>query len=127
MYKVAVTSHFSAAHFLRNYRGKCESLHGHNWKVEVTVSSNKLNSLGMVMDFSDLKRLVSEVLEELDHTHLNELEYFSGKGERIHNPSSEEIARYIFSKLKKEIVKRKCTLQEVRIWETDASSAVYSE
>ncbi len=122
MYKVKIISQFSAAHSLDNYKGKCEALHGHNWKVEILVSSLKLNSLGMVMDFSDLKKISSNVLEELDHHHLNDLDYFKN-----HNPSSEEIARYVFGKLKEEIATSGCKLEKVRIWETDSSCAVYQE
>ncbi|MDP2923516.1 MAG: 6-carboxytetrahydropterin synthase QueD [Candidatus Omnitrophota bacterium] len=122
MYKIKVISNFSAAHSLRGYKGKCESLHGHNWKVEVLASSEKLNSLGMVIDFHELKRITNKVLEELDHKHINELEYFSKV-----NPSSEAIARYIFSKLKKIIAKQKCKLEEVLVWETENSCAAYSE
>jgi len=122
MYKAKIISHFSAAHSLGNYKGKCEALHGHNWKVEVSVLSNKLNFSGMVMDFSDLKKITSNVLEELDHYHLNELDYF-----KEHNPSSEEIAKYIFDKLKDEITVKGCKLEEVRVWETDSSCAVYQE
>lgn len=122
MYKIKVISNFSAAHSLRGYKGKCESLHGHNWKVEVLASSEKLNSLGMVIDFHELKRITNKVLEELDHKHINELEYFSKV-----NPSSEAIARYIFLKLKKIIAKQKCKLEEVLVWETESSCAAYSE
>ena len=122
MYKVKIISHFSAAHFLRNYKGKCEALHGHNWRVEVLVSSSKLNSLGMVIDFSDLKKITSNVLEELDHHHLNELEYFIKQ-----NPSSEEIAKYIYDKLKSEIVSEGCKLEKIRVWETETSCTTYSE
>ncbi len=122
MYKVKIVSQFSAAHSLRNYKGKCETLHGHNWKVEILVSSLRLNSSGMVMDFSDLKKLTLSVLDKLDHCHLNELEYFKNQ-----NPSSEEIARYIYDKLKEEIAAKGCKLEEVRVWETDSSCAVYQE
>ena len=122
MYKVKIISQFSAAHSLDNYKGKCEALHGHNWKVEVLTSSLKLNSSGMVMDFSDLKKITSNVLEELDHHHLNELDYF-----KEHNPSSEEIAKYIFDKLKDKIAAKGCKLEEIRVWETDASCASYGE
>jgi len=122
MYKVKIIRQFSAAHSLDNYKGKCEALHGHNWKVEVLASSLKLNSSGMVMDFSDLKKITSNVIEELDHRHLNELDYF-----KEHNPSSEEIAKYIFDKLKDEIAVKGCKLEEVRVWETDTSCAVYQE
>ena len=136
MYKAKIISNFSAAHFLRNYKGKCENLHGHNWKVEVVVSSSKLNSLGMVMDFSDLKKLTKGVLRELDHTCLNDLEYFSASAKSgcasgakggEHNPSSEEIAKYIFNKLKTLIVEKNCQLEEIRVWETESSCAVYIE
>ena len=132
MYKVKIISRFSAAHSLRNYKGKCEALHGHNWRVEVLVSSLKLNSSGMVIDFIDLKKITSNALEELDHHHLNELDYFSAKGGSAsggkgHNPSSEEIAKYIFNKLKDEITAKGCKLEKVRVWETDTSCAVYRE
>ena len=120
MYKIKIIRQFSAAHSLDNYKGKCEALHGHNWKVEVLASSLKLNSSGMVMDFSNLKKITSNVLEELDHHHLNQLDYF-----KEHNPSSEEIAKYIFDKLKDEITAKGCKLEEIRVWETDSSCAVY--
>lgn len=122
MYKVKIISRFSAAHSLRNYKGKCEALHGHNWRVEILVSSPKLNSSGMVMDFSDLKKLTSGVFGELDHCHLNELDYFKAQ-----NPSSEEIAKYIFDELKDEITAKGCKLEEIKVWETEASCASYSE
>ena len=122
MYKVKIIKEFSAAHFLGNYKGKCEALHGHNWKVEVLASNPKLNASGMVMDFSSLKKMTSNVLDELDHHHLNQLDYF-----KKHNPSSEEIAKYIFHKLKDEIRAKECKLEEVRVWETSTSCAVYQE
>lgn len=122
MYKIKIVSNFSAAHFLRGYQGKCENLHGHNWRVEVLVSSKVLGTSGMVMDFSELKKLTAVVLEELDHKHLNELPYFADN-----NPSSENIACHIFNKLKKEIEKKECKLEEVSVWETDASCASYKE
>jgi len=71
MYKIKVISNFSAAHSLREYKGKCESLHGHNWKVEVIISSRELDRAGMVIDFGELKIIVNRVLEKLDHKHLN--------------------------------------------------------
>lgn len=120
MYTIKITAHFSAAHFLRGYQGKCENLHGHNWKIEVMASSKVLNDCGMVIDFSELKKITSKVLEELDHKHLNELEHFKKV-----NPSSEEIARYIFNKLNEVISVKKCRLEEVVVWETDSSCAFY--
>lgn len=125
MHKIQITVYFSAAHFLRGYKGKCENLHGHNWKVEVMVSRPSLDSLGMIMDFGDLKKEVEGMLEKLDHRNVNDLDYFSaGKG---HNPSSENIARYVFRELKKEIARRNCKLEEVRVWETENSCALYQE
>lgn len=122
MYKVKIISHFCAAHSLREYKGKCENLHGHNWKVEALVSSLRLDSCGMVMDFSDLKKILNCVLEKLDHKHLNDLSYFTKV-----NPSSEELARYIFNELKPLIPKSQCKLEEIRVWETEGSCAIYKK
>lgn len=121
MYKVSVISTFSAAHFLKNYKGKCENLHGHNWKVEVSVSSHTLNSSFLVMDFSELKNKLQEVLDTLDHTLLNDLDCFNSL-----SPTSEVIARYIFSQLKERIPPVH-TLEEVKVWEKDTSCATYQE
>jgi len=121
MYTIKVISNFSAAHSLREYKGKCENLHGHNWKVEAAVSSDKLDALGMVMDFSDLKKMLRAVLEELDHKHLNEVECF-----RTVNPSSENICRYIFERLKNGIAAKNCRLTKIKVWETENSCASYS-
>jgi 6-pyruvoyltetrahydropterin/6-carboxytetrahydropterin synthase len=122
MYNIKVTAGFSAAHFLRGYTGKCENLHGHNWKVEAIVSSDTLDSLGMVMDFSGLKKDLNVVLEELDHKHLNEIEYF-----KTVNPSSENICRYIFDRLKNSITVKNCRLVKIKVWETENSCASYNE
>ncbi|MCK9614145.1 MAG: 6-carboxytetrahydropterin synthase QueD [Candidatus Omnitrophica bacterium] len=122
MYKIKINSNFSAAHFLRGYQGKCENLHGHNWKVEVVVVSKVLGTSGMVMDFSELKKATSAILEELDHKHLNELPYFADI-----NPSSENIACHIFNKLKEGLKGKDCKLEEISVWETDASCASYKE
>ncbi len=122
MYKIKVIQYFSAAHFLRNYKGKCENLHGHNWKVEVAISGDELDASGMILDFGDLKMQVTEVLDELDHHNLNDLDYF-----KEHNPSSEEIARYIYNKLKAKISGKERGLEEVVIWETQNSCAIYNE
>lgn len=121
MYKVKIISYFSAAHFLRGYKGKCEALHGHNWKVEVAAVSQELDDKGMVMDFSDLKKITAITLEELDHKYLNDLPYFKEK-----NPSSEQIARYLFDKLEEAIGTRFYRLEKVKVWETENSCAEYS-
>lgn len=118
MYSVKVESKFSSAHNLRGYKGKCESLHGHNWKVEVEVRKRTLDATGMVMDFSVLKEILGRVIAGLDHCYLNELEPF-----RKVNPTSENIARYIYGRLKKEIP----GLASVVVWENDSCSAKYEE
>jgi len=120
MFKIKIISYFSGAHSLRNYKGKCESLHGHNWKVETVVKSNKLDKAGMVMDFSHLKEITNDILNKLDHQYLNELDYF-----KSHNPSSEELARYIFERLKEPVAQKGCVLEEVSVWETESSCATY--
>jgi len=122
MYRISVTQTFGAAHSLRGYEGKCESLHGHNWKVEAIVCGDKLNPIGMVMDFSVVKKILTKILDELDHTHLNTIAYF-----KKNNPSSEYIARFIFDKLKNLLNTKVCKLEEVRVWETESACASYRE
>lgn len=119
MFTVTVRSSFSSAHNLRGYKGNCEELHGHNWRVEIEASSEKLDKTGMVADFREIKKSLNDVLGQLDHKYLNELEYFK----KI-NPTSEHIARYIFE----EISKRNAELgiKKVTVWETDSFSAAYS-
>tara|TARA_B100000315_G_C14540403_1_gene570602 strand:+ start:561 stop:935 length:375 start_codon:yes stop_codon:yes gene_type:complete len=122
MYKIKVLSSFSAAHFLREYKGKCEALHGHNWKVEVMVASSELDNLGMVIDFGAIKKIVNERLKSFDHVLINDIEYF-----RKVNPTSENMAKYLFDQIKEDLSQLKCNVSEVRIWETDTSCAVFSE
>jgi len=119
MPQVKIIDRFSAAHNLRNYKGKCEALHGHNWQVEVIVSRKKIGRNGMVMDFNDLKRLTGDILSKLDHTYLNELAYF-----KTRNPTSENIVAHIVAALKKKL-KLPLILKEVRVWETEKSCAIW--
>ena len=116
MYSVKVESYFSSAHNLRGYKGKCEELHGHNWKVEAAAQSLSPDKTGMVLDFKLLKKKLNEILEKLDHKYLNKIAYFK----RI-NPTSENIARYIFEQLKTEIPE----IKSVTVWENNTSSATY--
>jgi 6-pyruvoyltetrahydropterin/6-carboxytetrahydropterin synthase len=116
MFEVKVIGEFSAAHNLREYHGSCEELHGHNWKVEVIVSGKRLDKAGMVIDFKKLKSRMNEVLNKLDHKHINRLEYFK----RV-NPTSENIAKYIFDNLRP----LTANLKSVTVWESDNSSATY--
>jgi 6-pyruvoyltetrahydropterin/6-carboxytetrahydropterin synthase len=120
MYKITVLSHFSGAHHLRCLHGKCEKLHGHNWKIEVSIVSDRLNPEGVVIDFQILKQKVQKVLKNLDHTFLNDLPSFSKK-----EPSSENIARYIFGQLRSELKGYRATLQEVKAWESETACATY--
>ncbi len=119
MYRLSVTSHFSAAHNLRGFKGRCEALHGHNWKVELTVKGHELDETGLVMDFGELKRLLGQVLETLDHTYLNKLAHF----QQI-NPSSELIARYIHDRLAP-MLPAGVKIEEVAVWESPGSRAAY--
>jgi 6-pyruvoyltetrahydropterin/6-carboxytetrahydropterin synthase len=118
VYSIKVEADFSAAHNLRGYKGKCEALHGHNWKVEVVVSRRLLDKSGMVLDFKILKSRIYKVLEKLDHGYLNKIPYF-----KTNNPTSENIARYIFDCLKRNIP----GLQSVTVWESHNSCATYED
>ena len=118
MYKIKVEAHFSSAHNLRGYKGKCEELHGHNWKVEVMAEKEKLDNIGMVMDFKLLKKRLNTVLDKLDHKYLNRLPYF-----KKFNPTSENIAKFIFDNLKAKVP----AVKSVTVWETGTSVATYEE
>jgi 6-pyruvoyltetrahydropterin/6-carboxytetrahydropterin synthase len=119
-YEITVLSHFSGAHRLRYLHGKCEGLHGHNWRIEATVAANRLNKEGIVIDFKILKDNLENVLKTLDHTFLNDLPYFSDR-----EPSSENISKYIFDRLKEELKKLPGTLTKVTAWESETSYATY--
>lgn len=116
MYSIRIEGIFSSAHNLRGYRGKCEELHGHNWRVEVVAVKGKLDKSGMLLDFKDLKARLNAVLEKLDHRHLNNLPYFKKV-----NPTSENIARYIYDCLKQTLSE----IKAVTVWENSTSSATY--
>lgn len=120
MYKLRVKSEFSAAHNLREYRGKCEALHGHNWKVEAGLVARDVGRNGLAMDFHVIKKALKKILGELDHAYLNELPYF-----KKHNPTSENLARYIYEKLRIKLRTADCGLREVTVWESDNCSATY--
>ncbi|MDD5355863.1 MAG: 6-carboxytetrahydropterin synthase QueD [Candidatus Omnitrophica bacterium] len=121
MFEISVKEDFSSAHNLRGYKGKCESLHGHNWQVEVIVFSKKLDKIGMVMDFKKLKEIVHKSIKDLDHTYLNDIAYFKKV-----NPTSENIAKYIFNKISPLVKKESVALKSVSVWESQDSKATYS-
>ena len=122
MYEVSIRTHFSSAHNLRGYKGKCEALHGHNWQVEIAVSAESLDETGMVVDFKDLKAWAESIMDRLDHTYINEVPPFDEV-----NPSSENLARYIFDEIEEFVDKvdtRKVSY--VKVWESSGSCATYS-
>ena len=122
MYDLMIESQFSSAHQLRGYKGKCENLHGHNWRVQVTVSSDKLDDIGIVIDFHELKEITSEVISSLDHSFLNEVFPFTEI-----NPSSENIAKWIYESIKKKLDQDQCNISSVTVWENETASATYYE
>lgn len=121
MYELQVEGGFAAAHFLREYKGKCENLHGHNWKVEVRLHSQKLDGIGMVMDFRQLKAILGEVLEKFDHRCLNELEEF-----RKVNPTTENCARIIYTQIASKLPDG-VSVCRVTCWENEKCAASYFE
>jgi 6-pyruvoyltetrahydropterin/6-carboxytetrahydropterin synthase len=121
MFEVSVEQTFAAGHALRNYKGKCENVHGHNYRVRITMQGDHLDSTGLLVDFLDVKSLIGGVVDYLDHQFINDLPPFDEL-----NPSAENIAKYFYDRvsggLKNEVPVR---VSEVTIWETDTSSAVY--
>lgn len=120
MYDIFIKTHFSSGHHLRDYPGSCEFPHGHNWKVTVTVRAHELDEIGMGIDFKVLKTRVNEVVDELDHRILNDMKEFS-----VLNPSSENIARFIFAKLEGLLHHQRYQLHSVTVYETDTSGLTY--
>ncbi len=122
MYELMIETTFSSAHRLRGYKGKCEELHGHNWKVQIYVQAKMLNEIDIAIDFHDIKRYTNEVVEQLDHGFLNEIFPFTEI-----NPSSENIAKWIYDSLKKKIDNDNANLTAVTVWESETASATYYE
>lgn len=122
VFEVHVQAHFSAAHFLAGYPGDCERLHGHNWVVEVYVLCRSLDGLGLGMDFRAIKQALKEVLEDLDHRNLNEIEAFKGV-----NPSSERIAMFLFRALSGRLNGRDARVSRVKVSESPGAGVSYWE
>jgi 6-pyruvoyltetrahydropterin/6-carboxytetrahydropterin synthase len=120
MYEVTIETHFSSAHRLRQYTGECERLHGHNWNVRVSIVSEKLNDLGMVIDFKELKGRANTLVDKFDHQYLNEVPPFTEL-----NPTTENIARYIFDELSKIINTDSIKVSKVTVWESPTCCASY--
>jgi len=124
MFEVSVDQTFAAGHALRGYKGKCENVHGHNYRVRVTIEGDELNSIGLLVDFVDIKRMLRESIDYLDHRFVNELPPFDEV-----NPSAENMAKFFYDRvhaaLESESTKAAARIKEVRIWETDTSVATY--
>ncbi len=125
MFEVTVEDSFAAGHYLRNYKGKCENPHGHNYKVRVTLAGKELDKAGLLLDFKDLREVMKHVIERFDHQMINELEPFT-----MMNPSAENLAKYFYE----ETNSRLCSATNGRVWvktvtvfETDTTTATYSE
>ena len=124
MFEVSVEETFAAGHSLRNYKGKCENVHGHNYRIRVTMEGDRLNSIGLLIDFIELKRVMRKTIEYLDHKFINDVPPFD-----VENPSAENIAKFFYEEIaagmKLQEAENEPKLAEVRVWETDTSIASY--
>jgi 6-pyruvoyltetrahydropterin/6-carboxytetrahydropterin synthase len=122
VYEILISANFSSAHNLRGYKGKCEELHGHNWKVEVVFQKQGLDKIGMTVDFTLLKKRLKDILKELDHKYLNKISFF-----KKNNPSAENIARYIYKEFKRYEGEVDIMVKSVNVWESEKACARYYE
>jgi 6-pyruvoyltetrahydropterin/6-carboxytetrahydropterin synthase len=125
MFEVSVEDSFAAGHALRGYRGKCENPHGHNYKVRITLAGEKLDDIGLLYDFKDLKQAMNQIIDRLDHQMLNDIEPF-----RQLNPSAENMARYFYQEATSHLTQTtggRVKVKLVKIWETDSTTATYFE
>ena len=120
MYEIIVEKHFEAAHYLRGYKGKCENMHGHRYRIVVKIKADKLNDIGLAYDFTDLKRHLNDILERFDHTCLNDIVPF----DKI-NPSAENIASTIYNELKEKLSDDPISLTGVEAWESPEQGVSY--
>ena len=120
MFEISVEETFASGHALRGYWGKCEKVHGHNYKVLVTVEGEKLDAAGLLLDFVEVKRLLRAVIERLDHEFLNDVPPFDAL-----NPSAENMAKYFYDEISQSLPRSPARLSSVKIWETDTSTATY--
>ena len=121
MFEVMIERNFSSAHQLRGYRGKCENLHGHNYKVEIFARGRELNDAGLLVDFVELKAAADEIVTFLDHKNINELSPF----DRELNPSAENLARFILHRVASRVDDERVRVYKVRCFETPTSVATY--
>jgi 6-pyruvoyltetrahydropterin/6-carboxytetrahydropterin synthase len=118
MFEVCVEHTFAAGHSLRNYRGKCENVHGHNYRVQISVAGDTLNETGLLFDFTELKRLLRQTSEYLDHQFINDLKPFD-----TINPSAENLAKFFYEEIQKQLSQGQ--VASVKVWETDTSCATF--
>lgn len=119
MFEVSVEETFAAGHALRGYRGKCENVHGHNYRVQVTVEGGELDAIGMLVDFGEVKKLIRGVVARLDHQFINDLEPFT-----VINPSAENLAKYFYDEITGSLPEP-VWIAQVKVWETDITAATY--
>lgn len=123
MFKISVQKKFSASHIIRDYPGECGRLHGHNWNVKVVVKTKELDNFGMAIDFKELSKILKEIIDKLDHYHLNDIPPF----DKI-QPTAENIAKFFYDEIKQKIADRKnLEIDFVEVWETEKYSAIYEE
>jgi 6-pyruvoyltetrahydropterin/6-carboxytetrahydropterin synthase len=125
MFEVTVEDSFAAGHYLRNYRGKCENPHGHNYKVRVTLAGKELDKAGLLLDFKDLRDVMKPIIDRLDHQMINEKEPFTNL-----NPSAENLAKYFYDETNSRLhssTNGRVRVKTVTIFETDTTTATYSE
>jgi 6-pyruvoyltetrahydropterin/6-carboxytetrahydropterin synthase len=125
MYEITVEDSFAAGHFLRDYKGKCANPHGHNYRVRATLRASELDKAGLLLDFKDVKAAMKQLIERLDHQMLNEIEPFTQL-----NPSAENLAKYFYDETSaqlKSLTGGRVAVKAVTIWETDTTTARYSE
>ena len=120
-FEVMIERNFSSAHQLRGYKGKCENLHGHNYKIEIYARGSELDNIGLLVDFGELKEAADEVVAYLDHRNINELPPFD---EEL-NPSAENLARYILERVASRVGDERVSVYKVRCFETPTSVATY--
>ena len=125
MYEVTVERTFAAGHYLRNYKGKCENPHGHNYRIRVTLHGRELDPAGLLLDFKDLKGVMKKTIERLDHQMMNDVEPFT-----VLNPSAENIAKYFYDQTNselKDLTNGRVSVKDVTVFETDTTTATYYE
>jgi 6-pyruvoyltetrahydropterin/6-carboxytetrahydropterin synthase len=125
MFQITVEDTFAAGHYLRNYRGKCENPHGHNYKLRVTLCGDELDRAGLLLDFKDLKEVMREIVDRLDHQMINDIEPFTSL-----NPSAENLARYFYHETQARLhaaTNGRVRVKDVTVWETETTAAKYYE